>query len=128
VNGEHASKISHRAARAVAALLSEPSIEKAATRAGVADRTLRGWLKNDAFLQLYRDAQRRAVEHALGRLAALTNAAHDALERNLSSGPPGTQVTAALGILDRATKGCELSEIMQRLQRLEEAQRKGATP
>src|SRR5919107_1371502 len=66
--------------RALAALLSEPTIEAAAKRADVAESTLLRWLQEPAFKARYRAARRSIVESAVGRLQTVATKAIEALE------------------------------------------------
>jgi transposase len=55
--------------KTVAALLSEPSIDRAAKAAGVSARSVYRWLKEDGeFASSYAAARRQAVQHAAGLL------------------------------------------------------------
>ena len=60
----HGEKMSRKGDLLVAALLTEPTLEAAAARAGVAVNTAKNWLKDPAFLAAYREARRRVVEQA----------------------------------------------------------------
>jgi hypothetical protein len=53
---------------AIAALLSEPTIEAAAHGAGVGTRSLYRWLQTPAFREAYRQARREVVSHGLAQL------------------------------------------------------------
>src|SRR5262245_16349707 len=97
---------------AVAALLSAKTIADAAKVVGVTERTLRMWMKTPAFLGIYRQVRRQVVEHALTRMQQATAAAVDALERNLTCRKPAAEVRAAAEILERATKGIELWDLV----------------
>jgi len=80
----HGQKLTRKQEGAIAALLAEPTHAAASVVAGVAESTLHRWLQLPDFLRAYRQARRRVVEHAVGRLQRVTNRAVDALERNLS--------------------------------------------
>jgi hypothetical protein len=120
-------KFGRKAEVAVAALLVEPTLEKAATRAGIAVRTLHDWMRQDEFMRLYRDTRRRAVERALGRLQSMADAAGATLERALTCGKPQAEIRAAEIILERSVKAVETIDILQRLEALE-AQQQGRPP
>src|SRR5262245_65257988 len=98
-------KSNRKREEALAALLSTTSIEKAAQKAGLSERTLHNWLTEPEFLGAYRDARRRVVEGAVARLQKAAGAAVRCLKRNLSCGTPGEEIRAALGILDHALRG-----------------------
>jgi hypothetical protein len=59
------------------------------------------------------------VEASISRLQDCTTQAVEALQRNLTCGLPSTEVRAALGILDQATKAVELYDIVERLAEVE---------
>src|SRR5688572_25303071 len=96
---------------AVAALLTEPTIAAAAARAGLAERTLRGWLKRPRFLAAYREARRQVVENALGQLQQATGDAVATLRRLLTCGNPPTEARAAVAILEQATRAVEWTDL-----------------
>ena len=56
--GGHGEKYSRKSQEAIAALLSEPSIEAAARKVGISASTLRRWMKEPDFQQRYREEQR----------------------------------------------------------------------
>jgi hypothetical protein len=112
--------LSGRQAAAVAALLSEPTVAKAAARARVGERTLLRWLKEPRFAAEYRAARRAVVERAVAGLQLLTSKAVEALGRSLDCGKPPVEIRAALGVLDRALAGVELFDLASLADRLEE--------
>ena len=71
--------------RALAALLSEPTIAQAATAAGVSESTLLRWLAEPSFKARYRDARRQVVELAVTGLQQATSEAVATLSRNLTA-------------------------------------------
>src|SRR4051812_9550045 len=107
----HGEKLDRKRQQAVAALLTEPTVGKAAAAAKVGERTLLRWLKEPGFAAEYRAARRTVVEHAVGALQRLTEQAVGALERNLACGKPAAEVRAALGVLDRSLAGVELFDL-----------------
>jgi hypothetical protein len=108
-----------RQLRALEALLSCSTIKAAAKAARVGERTLRGWLKEPAFLATYRAARRQAVEAALGHLQRATGKAVRTLVGCLKATKESDRVKAALGILDRAVKAVELIDLEERVAGLE---------
>src|SRR4051794_7588577 len=91
--------------RALAALLSEPTIARAATRVGVSESTLLRWLAEPSFRSRYRDARRQVVELAVAGLQQATGDAVEALGRNLRCGVPASEIAAARAVLDFAVRG-----------------------
>lgn len=88
--------------RAIAELLSRPTLEAAAEAVGVSALTLRRWRRDPAFSDAYRQARLESLEHAAGRLRALSNTAAQALADILSD--PETRdadrIRAAAVVLD----------------------------
>lgn len=106
---------------AIEALLTTSTHKAAAEKAGIAERTLRGYLAAPAFLAMYRDARRRIVETAVGQLQQLCGQAVQALERNMACGRAAVEVRAALGVLEQATAAIELGDVLSRIEALEAA-------
>lgn len=112
--------LSSRQNAAIAALLTERTHAEAATKAKVAEQTLRRWLATDAkFLAAYRDARRSIMDTVVGRLQNAATKAVETLERNLSCGRPGDEIRAALGVLDHATNALEVGDLLERVEELE---------
>jgi hypothetical protein len=107
----------------IAALLTEPSITKAAEKAGVTERTLHRWLGDPAFAAAYRQARREAVGQATARLQQIATHAVTVLLRVMADTktPASVRVAAAKTVLEFAIKAVELEDIEARLAALEEA-------
>ena len=69
----------------------------------------------------YAQARRQLLEHSLSRLQTVTGLAVDVLAQTLSGSDPKLALRAAAIVLDRATKGVELLDVLQRLEALEAA-------
>jgi hypothetical protein len=104
---------------AIAALLSEPTIEAAARKARVGERTLLRWMAEPEFKAQYRAARRSVVEGAIGRLQQAATQAVDSLTKNLTCGIPAVEVGAAKAVLDQAIKAVELVDLAERVEALE---------
>ena len=111
---------SQREETAIAALLSEPTIAKAATRAGISESTLLRWLQDPEFKAKHRAARRSIVEGAIGRLQQASMQAADALARNLTCGVPAVEVGAAKAVFELTAKGLELLDFAERLAVIEQ--------
>jgi hypothetical protein len=107
--------------RALAALLSEPTIALAAAKASVSESTLLRWLAEPSFKARYRDARRQVVELAVTGLQQATSEAVEALSRNMRCGVPASEIAAAKAVLDFAVKGVELVDLAERVEALEQA-------
>jgi hypothetical protein len=117
-------KLTHRWETAIAALLSEPTVELAAVKASISHSTLKNWLRRPDFQRSYRQARQAVLERTVGRLLVITVDAVETLKALLSCDHPATRARAALGILEQATRGVELLDMESRLAALEAAQEK----
>ncbi len=108
---------------AVMALLTEPSIAKAARTAGVGERSLHRWLRESAFMAEYRRARREAFSQAIGltqrasasAVATLLKIMHDA------SATANARVAAASQVLKFARESIEVDDLAGRIEKLEGA-------
>ncbi|MHB9110128.1 MAG: hypothetical protein ACYDCO_24010 [Armatimonadota bacterium] len=116
----HGEKQTRLREQAIAALLETNTITAAAQRVGVAEKSLRNWLKDPDFAAEYRDARRSLVTQASDRLAKscqeAVNTLNDIMQHSENDAP---RVTAARAILDYAYKAVELDDLAARLERLE---------
>jgi AraC-like DNA-binding protein len=106
---------------AIMALLSEPTIEGAARKAGISDTTLYRLLKDESFTAEYRAARREALSHAVARLQADSSKAGKALLEIIENqkAPAMARVRAIEVLFDYAYKAIETEELAARLERLE---------
>jgi hypothetical protein len=118
-----AGKRGRREAAAIAALLTESTLDQAARAAGISAATLFRWLKEDAFRARYAEARRDAFGQAIARLQQASSAAVDALLAIAgdAEAPAAARVSAASRILEHATKAIELEDVTKRLNELEQA-------
>jgi hypothetical protein len=111
--------------KALAALLSEPTVTAAAAKIGVGERTLHTWLHEPAFVEAYTAMRHEAVQQAVGRLQHATGIAVDALidvlDTEYTPAPAAVRVSAAKVIIEYAIRWRELDVIEQRLSALEQA-------
>jgi transposase-like protein len=115
------SRRSRRREAAIAALLTASTISEAAHTAGVGERTLRRWLREEAgFAADYAAARRQGVELAIAALQQTTGEAVATLRRNLNASSPAVQVRAAAEILARAREWEELHGLGERLKALDD--------
>jgi hypothetical protein len=73
-------KLSRKQEQAISALLTPPTLGQAAQASGVAESTLRRWLKHEAFQTAYRQACRDAVGQVIARLQQVTMTAVNTLD------------------------------------------------
>jgi hypothetical protein len=115
----HGDKLSRKQEQAIAALLTETTIAKAALKVKVGYRTLKGWLIQPAFRTAYRDARRELVDGALKLLQRAAEVAVKTLVNNLKAPRPVEQIRAALGILEHV-QGLQVSDLAEQLAELKE--------
>ncbi len=101
------------------ALLETPSITEASVKSGLSQETIYRYLRDKAFQKEFREARRATVDNAVSQLQQATSEAVDTLKRNMSCENPHAEITAARIILDMAFKGIEMSDILERLEILE---------
>ena len=108
--------------RALIGLLTEPSVEGAAVKAGITARTLFRWLNTPLFCGAYREARRQAVQRATGRLQQVTSDAVTTLHEVMTDAgaPAPARVAAAKAVLELAVKALEVDDIAARVQALEQ--------
>jgi hypothetical protein len=114
-------KLNHRQEQAIAYLLSERTIEAAAEKVGISERTLYAWLREPVFQTEYRAARQTVLERTVARLLALSGKATDVLERNLDCGKPTAEIRAAMAILRNAVDGVEQLDLVTELANLKAA-------
>jgi hypothetical protein len=107
--------------RALAALLSAPSIAAAAAVAGIHEKTLRAWLKTDApFQAAYTESREAVFSAALGRVLVLSETAVATLEGLLhDTQPPAVRFSAAKALVEIGLHQRDAAAILQRLDELD---------
>ena len=108
--------------KACLALLTEPTIAAAASKAGVGERSLYRWLDRDDFAAAYREARRKALGQAVARLQQLSSGAVAVLAQVAADkqAPASSRVAAASKILEVAIKAVELEDLEARIAALEQ--------
>ena len=121
----HGAKTAAVRERAIVALLSERTIERAAQRSGVGERTLRRWLvEDDAFKAEYEGARRATFNAAMSRIHALTARAVDTLHDPLGDKKhPSVRLGAARTVAEIGMHQHDAETIIRKLGEIETAQR-----
>jgi hypothetical protein len=114
----HGEKRTRKQEAAIAALLTEKTIEEAAVKAGVAYRTLKTWLRQPDFRRDYREARRRVLDDAVALLQRSCTEAAETLARNLNCGKPEAENRAAVAVLDQAFRGLEALDLVAEVEEL----------
>ena len=109
----HGEKFGRKKEEAIAALLSQRSVEDAARVAGISTKTLLRWLQMPEFQTAYRQARRDAFGQATARLQQASGAAVATLLKIMVdvNAPHSTRVRAADCVLDRAGKAIEIEDL-----------------
>jgi hypothetical protein len=118
----HGEKLSRKQDQVITALVTCASIPEAAAQCGLADVTLRRWLKQEPFQAAYREARRAVVQHAITQVQRATGEAVETLRSVMqdTEAPASARVSAAKTILDTAVKAVELEDLEARITALEE--------
>ena len=119
----HGAKFGRKAEEAIAALLTQRSVDEAARAIGIAPRTLLRWLQVPEFNANYRKARRDAYSQAVARLQQASGAAVSTLLKIMVDGgmPASSRVRAAESVLSHAAKAIEIEDIEARVAGLERA-------
>ena len=118
----HGEKRTRKQEAAIAALLTEPTVEAGAAKAGVSYRTLKSWLALPDFQAAYRRARRELMESTITRLQAATGEVVEMLKSVAKNGAKdGDRIRAGIALLDHAFKGTEILDLEERLSAVEEA-------
>lgn len=119
----HGEKKVRKRDTAVLALLTEPTIRKAAEKTGVNESTLWRWMQEEDFKKQYQQAKQEAVGQATSRLRQSMTAAVDALVDMAENPktPAIARANAARTLLEFGFKAHENEDIQKRMDALEEA-------
>jgi hypothetical protein len=110
----HGEKLSRKWEVAIAALLSEPTQEAAARKAGISHKTLRNWLRIPEFSRAFRQARREIVDRAIQLLQQTTIAAVATLHDSMGHDKPSAvRVRAAQVIIEQALRALELTDLAE---------------
>jgi hypothetical protein len=117
----HGEKLSRKQDQAITALVSCASITEAAAQCGLAEVTLRRWLKQEGFQTAYREARRAVVQHAIVQVQRATGEAVETLRSVMhdADAPASARVSAAKAILETAVKAVEVEDLEARFAALE---------
>ena len=118
----HGAKSDRQREEAILALLTEPTIDAAARRAGVSDVTLWRWMQEPDFRDRYRQARRQVLEGAIASLQQAAGEAATTLRALLAAESETVRLGACRAILEQATKGADLLDLEARIAALEVGQ------
>ena len=95
------------------------SIKETADLVGVTTMTVYRYLKIPAVQALIRELRRISIEHSIGRLQRMNDAAIECLERNLTCGNHPSEVRAAVAILTKNHEFQDFYDYDTRLKNIE---------
>lgn len=118
-------QIRDKQARAIEALLREPTRKAAAKAAKIGESTLQRWLTEPEFSQAYREARAQLLEGTLTMLQASAVDAVTTLREICTNkkAPVACRLGAARSIVELAIKAREVLEVEERLRIIEETLR-----
>ncbi len=116
--------------KAILALLSEPTIVKAADSVGIDHSTLYRWLKEPEFSKSYREARRESFKHAISMSQKYAPVAVQALVKIVADpkSADSVKVSASGLLLKFSRESIELDDLASRVEALEHASSQPATP
>jgi hypothetical protein len=119
----HGAKFGRKMEQAIAALLSNTSVEAAARAVGVSANTLLRWMKEPEFEDAYREARRTAFVQSIGRLPEASGAAVTTVLKIMldPKTPPAIRLRAAEVALERGAQSIEIEDFEARLAAMERA-------
>lgn len=106
----------------LSALLNCGSLRKAAESLGTTANTIANRLKKDDFRKRYEAAKSKLLSEAVGAMKSQLTSAVDTLTEILNNkeNPPSVRISAADSLLRHSVRYIEVSEIENRLRKLEE--------
>ena len=121
MSGDAGKELTAKQERAIAALLTAPSIQKAAEQSEVPLRTLNRWLTEPAFMAAYMRARREAFSQAIALTQKYAPAAVTVLARVMTdaASSASAKVAAAAQVLKFGREGIDLDDVHARLTALE---------
>ncbi len=113
--------LTRRQEQAIAALLAQPSVEKAAETCDIKPRTLYRWLQEENFQSAYMRARRQAFSHATSLTQRYAPRAVQTLAQIMTDVSAGmaSRVAAAVAIMRFGREAIELDDLAVRVDAIE---------
>ena len=117
----HGEKITRKQEQAIAALLTEPTLEGAARAVGVNVATLSRWRQQPEFGDAYREARQETIERVTAHISASCSTAVSTLCAIMedTDAPASARVSAARTMLEHAYRAFETEDLTARIATLE---------
>lgn len=113
-------KMERKKEKAIACLITQPTITAAAQEARISHSTIFRWLNDPEFKAAYRKAKKEIVGHALTQVQKSVTRAVDTLLDVMGNGEvESAKVSAAKTILELAIRAVEIEDLESRLEVLE---------
>jgi transposase-like protein len=123
VSDGHGERLTRDQERAIAALLTSPTIGDAAGKLDVHANTLRAWMRDAEFAAAYAEARRELLENTVSHLQHAMFAVTDALVKDLSHKAASVRHRAAELLLDVGVRATDVLNLTRRVAGLEAALR-----
>jgi AcrR family transcriptional regulator len=107
--------------KVLVALIETSSIRDAAMKTGISEPTIYRYLQDKEFLAEYRNARRQTVETAIAKMQSAASEAVDRLKELQYTENPAVAARCAQIIFENSVKGLETTDILERLENLENA-------
>jgi len=118
---ETSKKMLRKKEKAIACLITQPTITLAAQEAGISQSTMFRWLNDSEFQADFRKAKKEIVGHALTQVQRSVTKAVETLLDVMGNGVvESAKVSAAKTILELAIRAVEIEDLEERLEALEE--------
>jgi AcrR family transcriptional regulator len=105
-------------------LIETSSIREAAKKSGVGEATIYRYLQDKEFLAEYRNARRQTVESAIAQMQNAAAEAVDRLKELQYCENPAVAARCAQIIFENSVKGMEMTDVLNRLEELENEHKK----
>ena len=114
-------KLEPKQLKAIAALLEESTISKAAVAAGISHATIHRWLQEPEFRRAFMHARWRTVQQSIARVQSFSSEAISVLYDIMSdkSAPHYARLAAANSIISTGYKAVELEDHDERLSQIQ---------
>jgi AcrR family transcriptional regulator len=110
--------------KVLVALVETSSVREAAKKSGIGEATIYRYLQDKEFLSEYRNARRQTVESAIAQMQGAASEAVERLKELQYSENPAVAARCAQIIYENSIKGMEMTDILGRLEVLENERNK----
>lgn len=123
MNDGHGERLCRDTERAIAALLTSPTVGEAASKIKLHANTLRDWMRRPDFAAAYAEARQGLLQNTVGRLQHALFQVADALLADLTHKSPAVRHKAAELLLEYGVRATDVLDLSRRVAELEAAVR-----